>query len=390
MPVWHDATRKLREEGTLQLVGLTQEQHPDRCKLFMQWKQMDWPVLVDPLNLLEVTVVPLALLIDERGVVREVLRDPRKAAEKLTAELEADTPPATTASSAAERAPTGIAATLRRSNEALLLTDKPRFDDVIKTLNEALQGNAENGALHFARGVAYRMRYDSPERRDGDFAAAVADWQRALDLNPNQYIWRRRIQQYGPRLDKPYPFYDWVDAARREIRARGETPVALSVDPAGAELAAPAKKFSQAATQPDEPDPAGRITRDTTPLASAEITVVPPRIRPGQAARVHIVLRPNPRAGGHWNNEGEPLVVWVNPPAGWSVSDRQLTVANPPQPVSDEPRSIEFEVHAPADASAGAVELSGYALFGVCEGTGGACLYRRADLVAKVEVAGAR
>ena len=64
MPVWHDATRKLRDEGRIQLVGLIQEQHPDRCKLFMQWKQMDWPVLVDPLNLLEVSAVPLALLID--------------------------------------------------------------------------------------------------------------------------------------------------------------------------------------------------------------------------------------------------------------------------------------------------------------------------------------
>ena len=51
-----------------------------------------------------------------------------------------------------------------------------------------------------------------------------------LDIDPNQYIWRRRIQQYGPRLDKPYPFYDWGAAsAREEIAARGETPVGLTV-----------------------------------------------------------------------------------------------------------------------------------------------------------------
>ena len=43
------------------------------------------------------------------------------------------------------------------------------------------------------------------------------------------------MQQYGPRLDKPYPFYDWVETAREEIRARGETPSPLRVEPAGAE-----------------------------------------------------------------------------------------------------------------------------------------------------------
>ncbi|MBI5863099.1 MAG: hypothetical protein HZB38_01035 [Planctomycetes bacterium] len=390
MPVWHDATRKLRAEGRIQLVGLIQEQHPDRCKLFMQWKQMDWPVLVDPLNLLEVSAVPLALLIDEQGVVREVLRDPRRDLGKLSAELDAlsstaSEPAASRASAAALRSTS--TETLRRVNDALVLNEKPRFDDAMRMLDEALRADRESGALHFARGVAHRMRNASPQRREGDFAAAVAGWQRALDLNPNQYIWRRRIQQYGPRLDKPYPFYDWVEDARRDIRARGETPVSLSVDPSGAELAAPAKEFAQAATQPTEPDPDGRIARDTTPLASAEITVVPPRIRPGQSVRVHVTLRPNPRAGGHWNNEGDPLVVWVNPPAGWSVSERRPTVPNAREPVSDEPRSVEFELRAPSDAQPGMVKVPAYALYGVCEGASGACLYRRADLIAEIEIA---
>jgi tetratricopeptide (TPR) repeat protein len=388
VPVWHEVTRTLREEGKIQLVGLIQEQHPDRCKLFMQWKQMDWPVLVDPLNLLEVSVVPLALLIDERGVVREVLRDPRQAVEKLADNLGplpgiATQPAAEPAADAKSDEPV---ATLRRVNEALFLTPKPRFDHAIRMLDGALQGNKESGALHFARGVAYRMRYDSPRRQAGDFAAAVAGWQKALDLNPNQYIWRRRIQQYGPRLDKPYPFYDWVAQARHDIRARGETPLSLSVDPVGAELAAPAKEFAQGATEPREPDPEGRITRDTAPLVSAEVTVVPPRIRPGEAARIHIELRPNPRTGGHWNNEGDPLSFWVNPPAGWEISDRRLTLPNATRPVSDESRRVEFEVRAPTNAPLGPVRMPGYALYGVCDHPSGRCLYRRLDVAAKIDV----
>ena len=53
-------------------MGIIQEQHPDRCRLFMQWKQMDWPILVDALNLYGVSAVPITYAIDEAGVVRAV------------------------------------------------------------------------------------------------------------------------------------------------------------------------------------------------------------------------------------------------------------------------------------------------------------------------------
>jgi len=34
------------------MVGILEEQNPDRARLFMQWKQMGWPLLVDSYNLL--------------------------------------------------------------------------------------------------------------------------------------------------------------------------------------------------------------------------------------------------------------------------------------------------------------------------------------------------
>ena len=61
MPGWHEATRELRADGRVAMVGIVQEQHPDRARLFMQWKQMDWPLLVDALDRLDVTLVPLTL-----------------------------------------------------------------------------------------------------------------------------------------------------------------------------------------------------------------------------------------------------------------------------------------------------------------------------------------
>ncbi len=54
----------------MKVIGIIEEQHPDRARLFMQWKQMNWPILVDSLNLLGVEAVPITLAIDESGIIR--------------------------------------------------------------------------------------------------------------------------------------------------------------------------------------------------------------------------------------------------------------------------------------------------------------------------------
>ena len=177
------------------------------------------------------------------------------------------------------------------------------------------------------------MRYDSPRREADDFQAAVDNWDRALAIDPNQYIWRRRIQQYGPRLIKPYPFYGWVATARREIAARGETPIELRVPLSGAEIARPSRQLdhentrdmsnTDAAEAATSPDPEGRIDRDTLDLIQAEVTIVPSEIKPGGVARVHVTLLPNVTKRAHWNNESEPLRVWTDAPDGTCLYLRQ-------------------------------------------------------------------
>jgi hypothetical protein len=72
VPVWHEATREWVKQGRLVVLGVTQEQHADRCRLFAQWKQFDWPILHDPINLLEAPAVPIVVAVDEHGIVRAV------------------------------------------------------------------------------------------------------------------------------------------------------------------------------------------------------------------------------------------------------------------------------------------------------------------------------
>lgn len=376
MPGWHERTKALQQERKLRLVGIVEEQHPDRTRLFMQWKEMGWPLLHDPINLLAVEAVPLTYLIDEHGVVRYE----KPSEEDLRTFLATDYSPI-----AAE--PLDLIPAAGSAEHLLLWEGDASLERAIHLLEEGVREHPDDARAHFRLGVARRRRYDSGSPAANDFQKAVEHWVKALDLDPNQYIFRRRIQQYGPRLDKPYPFYDWVPEARQALLARGETPVELRVEPGGAEFAAPLEKLVDNGG-PDErvePDPEGRIYRDEKPLIHAETVVVPNVVASGEAARVHVVLRPDERVKAHWNNEVSDLVFWVSLPEGWLVDRRLHRIAVPPEPVSQELRRIEFEIQTPPGFS-GSTTIPAYALYYVCEDVDGTCLYRRQDIEAPIEV----
>ena len=388
VPGWHEATEKLQAEGRVQMAGIIEEQHPDRARLFMLWKQMRWPVLVDSLNLLGVSAVPITLAIDEYGVIRMVNPKPDEIEEKFlnrTFKKPADLPGvedvAPDLNFLKQATRQGKAGAWETYANALVEWAGPeRLGGAIEAYERALGLEPKAGPLHFRLGVAYRKRYDSDFRQPEDFQKAVDQWSSALEIDPNQYIWRRRIQQYGPRLDKPYPFYDWLTTARNEIAARGETPVPLSVEPAGAEIAHPERTFAAAAASVNEPDPQGRILRDNGRFIKVETAIVPDTRAEGVSARVHVLFRPNSAKKAHWNNEAGNMVFWISPPAGWMVSQRLVTVPNPPETVTKEPREVEFEVSGPKPHRSRPVILSGYALYYVCEDVSGVCMYRRQDI----------
>ncbi|MFQ5700756.1 MAG: hypothetical protein ACE5HU_02815 [Acidobacteriota bacterium] len=394
VPGWHERTKTFQREGRVHMAGIIQEQHPDRARLFMQWKKMDWPIMVDALDRLGIDVVPLTVLIDERGLVRAIrpdfdtfkaFLDEPAPAKPAAARPAVQRPDLAALEKAARSGPRR--AQIRLADALVLWRGTAGLDRAIALYRAALRADPGDGPVHFRLGVALRERYESERRRTDDFARAVEEWGKALDIEPNQYIWRRRIQQYGPRLMKPYPFYDWVAQARADIMARGERPVALRVEPAGTELAHPARIFQGSPPGEAEPDPRGRIRRDEAGLIRVETTLVPARLHSGGAGRVHIVFRPDRTLQAHWNNKVGDLVLWISPPQGWTVDTDHLTVPSPREPVSEEPRRLEFEVK-PPDGFTGSATIPAYALYYVCEGVNGTCLYRRGDIPITVEVRG--
>jgi len=372
------------------MVGIIPEQHPDRTRLFMQWKGMDWPILLDSSNLLAVTKVPITLFIDEYGVIRSVQPAVEELDDFLNQTYQETTQPPQAGLPDLEQLKKAtrqdtVESWRAYAGAASLWGESSQIIEAIEAYQQALEKEPEHGPTHFHLGVAFRKRYDSEHRQAEDFQKAVEHWGKALDIDPNQYIWRRRIQQYGPRLDKPYSFYDWVRNARREIEARGEIPAQLVVEPGGAEFAYPSESFQTAEAIKEEPDLGGRIFRDEKNFIKVETTVVPSAVGAGETARVHLVFRPNLQIKAHWNNEVDDLVFWVDVPEGWQVDNPYLTVANPPDVVSQETRKVEFELRSPEKPGA-SVTIPAYALYYVCEDITGTCLYRRQDIPLQVQV----
>ena len=385
MPVWHALTKPYQDKGLLNVVGVIQEQHPDRALLFMQWQQMKWPLLVDSLNLLGVTGVPVTVFIDEAGVIRSVnpSKDSLPSFLRQDFAVQEDEKMHNTGTDVEALLLASAPGSMERGDFEFLWGGNGRVDRAILAYRQALSGGEENAATMFRLGVAYRQRYDSDRRQADDFTRAIVHWSRALELNPNQYIWRRRIQQYGPRLAKPYSFYDWIHEARKDVEDRGELPVRLKVEPGGAEFASPSQSFAAAQSEAN-PDPDEKIHQDSDRLIRIESTAVPGCVRPGEAVRVHVLLRPDKTRNAHWNNEAEDLILWAEAPEDWQIDNAFHRYPLPLDPVSAEPRKVEFEVKTSAKMTLPMDTIRGYVLYSICEEERGQCLYLRQNFEVKV------
>ena len=397
MPAWNTKIPTWIQEKKLVVLGIAQEQHPNRCRLFAQWQKLNWPILHDPINVMQARGVPIEVAIDEHGIVRSIRPDLKTFEEEFLDKTFA--PNSKEAPSKSEKAIRPDLAALRRRAEQIRSSDAWRqlgdaivlwgestgINDAIDAYMQAIKIKPEDGDAHFRLGVCYRIRYESRQQKPTDFQKAVNHWTKARQIEPNQYIWRRRIEQYGPRATKPYPFYDWVQTAARDIRARGEKPVELRVLPTSSEMTDPDRDLENEQLDVKPPDPEGRILRDRQRLILTEVTVIPPRVKPGGTVRVHVTLRPNEKHKAHWNKEAEPLKLWIDSPPGWKAQPQLLTAPQGNQPETSEPRHIEFELRAANEAS-GTSKLSAYVLYYVCEGAGGTCSFLRQDIPITIKV----
>lgn len=364
MPGWHTRTKDQRASGDLQVLGIAPEQYGDRMRLFLKWQQLDFPVLVDPLNTLGVSAVPITLLVDEQGIIR--YRNPKPE------DLEAfSTTRYSSVIPAKKQDP--FPAHLRLALQALQDNNKASLENSLGSYRSHLLKKPEDAAAHFQLGVLLRHRYDSEERQSGDFQAAIDSWARALALNPGQYIWRRRIQQFGPRLDKPYPFYNWMEKAGDDLEARGEEIPTIHPLPTLSELAEPTKRTTASTSEALYPDPKGKLPNDRT-LLKIETTLVPHTDAARSSLR-RLHLRLAPQGDAHWSSDAQEIEVWLlrGQEEPIRLASQADTLASDEES-SPRPRLLEAEFAPPEG------EYQLVAFYSLCRDETAECLFLKQEL----------
>lgn len=363
MPGWHARTKDLVADGELQVFGIAPEQYGDRMALFLQWKEMDFPVLMDPLNVLGVAAVPITLLVDPQGVIR--YRNPKAA--DLATFLATDYPISTRQYKLQVSPPQ-----TRLTLAALQSRKVVAVQEAIATYRKLIDSGQGEPTDQFQLGVLYRWLYDHDSADSGQFQKAIDCWQAALQEVPGQYIWRRRIQQYGPRLDKPYPFYNWVTEARKDIVAREETPFPLTVEPSGSEVAAPSRKNEQAEGTNKFPDLNNKLPNTDSALA-VSVTSIPHTDRK-DVKRLHLRLQPT--GHGHWSSDAQEVELWLLRKDG-----EPILLVNDASPLtngedtSTEARTLETDLSAIPSPSAQLILF-----FSLCEKKEGVCKFLKMEI----------
>lgn len=376
MPGWHVSTKYPEEAGTINVMGIVLEQHPERARLFMQWQKMGWPVAVDALNLLELRAVPVTLLLAPDGRISQISPDPDRFLESL--EKPEPLPPIQDS--------LNVWKPWIGDAEKHFLSGDGSYTPIISQLKTRLNSlppqSAESALTYFRLGVVTKARDESSDSEINDFAEAVEFWQQALIRDPNQYIWRRRIQQYGPRLTKPYPFYDWVPQALDDLKIQGNPwnggPISLT----GSEVTTPSQNHHHPAAHPN-PDPDNKINHLAPGSLNVSLTVIPKNFKPGDTVRVHVQFRLTQPQILQWNNEAEQAILHV-PQSRWTP--QALNLAWDSFPVdsanSSENRSFDFEIDLPESDSSriesgDPVEIPVFLVSHYCNKLNGICYMAR-------------
>ncbi len=392
---WVAKTKPLIDTEKLVVVGVAQEQHPDRVRLFAQWHKADWPILHDAMNVIGIENVPLIVAIDEHGIVRARNPDLDQLEEQFTAKTfdpPGALPPIDVKELPDPRVTRRLASEARRNPEwrkhgqALVFAGKPKqINEAITAFQHAIDDERGDAESWFAQGVAYRIRHDLAEREAGDFQAALDAWREAAHLEPNNAIYRCRLQQYGPCIDKPFAFYDWIGTACKEIAERGDAPIDLACEPTGTETESPLSKFRYRKRAGPESEALGTAALDRRPIVEVSYACAAQADkRKGSVVQIYVNCRLAPESGATWSNEGEPMQMWIEKPKTGRLGTRYLRYPQPQEPRTLDERVLSFPLRLSGAKSSMTLEAT--LLYSVHDGPNAPAQPMKQDLRIKVSV----
>ncbi|MFQ5655771.1 MAG: hypothetical protein ACE5GW_13705, partial [Planctomycetota bacterium] len=119
---------------------------------------------------------------------------------------------------------------------------------------------------------------------------------------------------------------------------------------------------------------------------AVESIVAPARVRPGDRVWVRLSFRLAGKTPPWWNNEGDPLRLWVDLPESLVLEGGIFVHPAPEKPETRELRVLEFEAQVKRATADGSLRIPAHAIYGICDDIGGACRFLRQDLQVEVRV----
>lgn len=313
---WHKKSAALVKAHKLWLLPIAHDHYADRVRVLASAHRITEPIAHDVLNLTGARHLPRLVYVPRKGAPREVagnedfdnllimLGRGKPIEPAAIAEEDREQLPETRVTRRAARDAPGPEQLLAHADALVLAGKPPQIDEAIEFYRQLASQEPARAEALLRLGIAYRMRFDRPQRQPGDLAAAIDAWAAAARLDKECDALRLRLVPFLPTGKGPAP-YEWL----RKANATGSH-ARLDIEPLPVETG-----DKIAANDEAVPDACEAAPEDHTAvrIETAQHTW---RVNKADHVTVIVAFIPDAADGFGWATKQGPTVRLEKPPAG--------------------------------------------------------------------------
>lgn len=312
----HKKSAALVKAHKLWLLPIAHDHYGDRVRAFASAHRITEPMAHDVLNLTGARHLPRLVYVPRKGAPRELTSDDdvdkllimlgrgKPIEPAAIAEEDREQLPETRVTRRAARDAPGPEQILAHADALVLAGKPPQIDEAIEFYRQLASQEPARAEALLRLGIAYRMRFDRPQRQPGDLAAAIDAWAAAARLEKDCDALRLRLAPFLPTGNGPAP-YEWLRKA-----SAAHVPAQLDIEPLPVETG-----DKIVATYEAAPD-AGETAPEDHTAVRIETAQYTRRVNKADHVTVIVAFIPDSADGFGWATKLGPTVRLEKPPAG--------------------------------------------------------------------------
>lgn len=312
----HKKSAALVKTHKLWLLPVAHDHYADRVRAFATAHRITEPIAHDLLNLTGVRHLPRLVYVPCKGAPRELNGndDVDKLLKTLgrakqielvpIADEDREQLPETRVTRRAARDAPGPEQILAHADALVLAGKPPQLDEAIEFYRQLASQEPARAEAILRLGIAYRIRFDRPQRQPGDLAAAMDAWTAAARLDKECDVLRLRLAPFLPTGKGPAP-YEWL----RKANATGSR-ARLDIEPL------PAETGDKIVANGDPAPDAGNAAPEDRTAVRIETAQHTRHVNKADHVTVIVAFIPDATDGFGWATKQGPMVRLEKPAAG--------------------------------------------------------------------------